>query len=242
MRKLRIIVIWALLLALLLAACDGDDGDSDADSGPETAPTAETTGDESGAPDAEGGAATGFDPGGTGITLGGQPGAGGDSGLPGCSDPDDEECPAALQMALDGEATADGVTVNYPARYFNALAGDDAPEDVLIRIEPSENNRYAERAIFDIYFAESVATALETLEDPETVAWTTESLAGQIGVSKDAEQEPPVNTAIGAFEAPDGRAITVKLTTTGKYGWDLWSLVYRDMLETLAVAAPADAG
>ena len=58
---------------------------------------------------------------------------------------------------------------------------------------------------------------------------------GTIGVVKDDTQDPPVNTTIGAFGTKDGRAIVLKLITTGQYGWDLYSQLYQDMLNTLTV-------
>ncbi len=155
--------------------------------------------------------------------------------LPGCSDPNDEECPAALQLTLDGEASADGVHINYPARYFDARTGADAPDDVLIAIEPSERNKYDERAVFEVYWAQSVEDAISVLDKPESATWQTDTLHGVIAVSKDATQDPPLTTTIGAMTTPDGRVLVLKLTTTGKYGWDLWSGVYEDMLGTLNV-------
>ena len=53
---------------------------------------------------------------------------------------------------------------------------------------------------------------------------------------KDPTQDPPVNTTIGAFALPDGRAIVLKAITTGKYGWDLYTRLYEDMLNSLAVS------
>ncbi len=155
--------------------------------------------------------------------------------LPGCSDPSDEECPAALRLTLDGEASADSVHINYPARYFVARSGADAPENVLIVIEPSERNKYDERAVFELYWADSVEAAVSALDSPESAQWQTDTLQGVIAVSKDTTQDPPVTTTIGAMRAPDGRVIVLKLTTTGKYGWDLWSRVYDDMLASLRV-------
>lgn len=154
------------------------------------------------------------------------------SGLPGCSDPDDEACPMPLVMDLDGEIAAGGISLRYPARYFNVTVGEG---DVLLTIAPSENNKFAERAVFEAYFAESVDAALAVLIEPETADWTAAGLSGKIGVVRDETQDPPVNTTIGAFALADGRAVVLKLTSTGKYGWDLWLQVYVAMLETLTV-------
>jgi len=171
-----------------------------------------------------------------GVSLGGSTGlnpAQAISGLPGCSDPDDEACPMPLVMDLDGEIAAGGISLRYPARYFNVTVGEG---NVPLTIAPSENNKFAERAVFEAYFAESVDAALAALTEPETADWTAGDLTGKIGVVRDETQDPPVNTTIGAFALADGRAIVLKLTTTGKYGWDLWSQVYVSMLETLAVS------
>ncbi len=212
---------WVALLLLVLgaAACG-----SDSDRPPSTAePTAET-GSSSGGVSLEGG---------LGLNVG--TGGGIVSGLPGCADPSDDECPMPLIMDLDGEIAAGGLSLRYPERYFDAAPGEG---DILITISPSENNRFAERAVFEASFAESVEAALAALAEPETAEWTAGALSGTIGVVRDEAQDPPVNTTIGAFALDDGRAVVLALTTTGKYGWDLWSQVYASMLDTLAVSAP----
>ena len=221
-KKGRLWVVMWVVLAVGLVAC-GADGSEDEAVPP--SPTAEA---------AENGGAS--------LNLSGPSlavGTGGDAEdgtqLPGCSDPNDEECPAALQLPLDGEASAEGVHINYPARYFDARTGDDAPSGVLIVIEPSERNKYDERAVFEVYWASSVEEATSALDAPESAAWQTDTLQGVIAVSKDTTQDPPLTTTIGAMAAPDGRVVVLKLTTTGKYGWDLWSRVYEDMLNTLTV-------
>lgn len=218
-------VKWTVVLALLLAlalglvACGGDDDDSD-----------------TATPEPTEGASGAFSPDAPSLSLGAD--LTGESALPGCSDPDDDECPAALLMELDGEVSAGGVTINYPARYFDALTGEQSP-DALIQIVPSENNRYAEVAVFSVLLVDSPATALDILADPETAEWTTDTLTGTIAVGKDATLDPPVNTTVGAFTAEDGRGVVFELVTTGKYGWDLWSRVYESMLQSL-VLAPAE--
>ena len=213
--------LWTLLLIVMLsAAACGNDGDKPANT-PE--PTAET-GTPSGGLSLEGG---------VGLNVGA--GGGIASGLPGCADPSDEECPIPLVMDLDGEIAADGVSVRYPDRYFDAAPGEGA---VLFTITPSENNRFAERAVFEARFAESVEAALAALTEPETAEWAAGALAGTISVVRDEAQDPPVSTTVGAFALDDGRAVVLTLTTTGKYGWDLWSQVYVAMLDTLAVSAP----
>lgn len=227
--KWLVVITLLLVLALALAACGGDDDDTgnNASDNAETAseePTAETDGS---------GSAVGFSPSGPSISLGADLSGGSD--LPGCSDPDDEECPAALVMDLDGEASAGGVTINFPARYFDALTGADASDGALIQIVPSENNKYAESANFAVLLVDSLEGTFDGLVEPESAEWTTDTLTGTIMVSKDAEQDPPANRTVGAFETADGRAVLLTLDTTGKYGWDLWAQVYVTMLDTLVV-------
>ncbi len=222
MGKLSRVSVWAMLLVMVLgAAACGSNGDD------EPASTAEPTTD------------TGSPPGGVsldgGLGLNLNVGGGSASGLPGCADPNDDECPLPLVMDLDGEIAAGGVSLRYPDRYFDAAPGEG---DVLFTITPSENNKFAERAVFEAHFAESVEAALAALTEPETVEWTAGALSGMIGVARDETQDPPVNTTVGAFALEDGRAVVLTLTTTGKYGWDLWSQVYASMLDTLAVSAP----
>lgn len=214
--------LWAMLLVIALgAAACGSDGDE------ESASTAEPTADAGSPP---GGVSL---DGGLGLNL--DTGGGSASGLPGCADPNDDECPLPLVMDLDGEIAAGGVSVRYPDRYFDAAPGEG---DVLFTITPSENNRFAEHAVFEAAFAESVEAALAVLAEPETAEWTAGALSGTIGVVRDETQDPPVNTTVGAFALEDGRAVVLTLTTTGKYGWDLWSQIYASMLDTLAVSAP----
>lgn len=211
-----------LIVVVLLAGCGGDDHD----------------GHSSATPTASGG----FNPGaGTDLNLGSPAGspASSDNQMPGCSDPDSDECPVPLEMELDGEASAGGVTMRYPARYFTATTHEDAaPGSPLIELAPSENNRFQERADFAVYFDESEAAALAELTAPETGPWTGASWSGTIGVSKDEAQTPQVNTAIGAFGLESGNVIVLKAVTTEKYGWDLWSRVYAAMLDTITVTAP----
>jgi len=226
MKKWTILVIFAAL-ALILAACGGDD---DNGNGGNAAPTEEATAE---ATEAAGAPSLDAAP----DLAGGLSGGPGDERqLPGCSDPDSDECPAPLDMPLDGEASFEGVSINYPSRYFDAAVGDEAGGDALIAITPSENYRFEEQAAFQVYFAESVDAALADLVDPDTAEWTAGALEGTIGVARDAAQEPQQATTIGAFALPDGRAIVLKAETTGQYGWDLFSRVYDDMLQTLTVA------
>lgn len=232
--KWMVLVTVLLVLVLALAACGGDDdggdnNDNDADDTTQT-PTGDAT--------VESGDATessGFNPGAASFDLGANLG-GEDSGLPGCSDPDDDACPAALVMDLDGEVSAGGVTINYPARYFDALTGTQSP-DALIQIVPSENNRYSETAVFSVILTESVDIdeMISRMVEPDIAEWSTDTLTGKIAVSKDAEQDPPVATTIGAFETEDGRGVVITLGTTGKYGWDLWAKVYASMLDSIVV-------
>lgn len=215
--------VWLMTIgiaALSMAACGKDSDGRATATQPPTQPAATLPGN----PLASGGlsleAGTGLNP-----SLA--------SGLPGCSDPDDEACPVPLMMDLDGEITAAGITVRYPARYFDAAPAEG---DIVLTITPSQNNRFAERAVFAAYFAESVDAALATLDEPESADWQAGDLTGKIGVTRDQTQDPPVNTTIGAFALADGRAVVLRLTTTGKYGWDLWSQVYAAMLDTLTVS------
>jgi hypothetical protein len=159
-------------------------------------------------------------------TIGGQ--------MPGCSDPSSTDCPVPLSLDLDGEITAGSVTIRYPTRYFNATTPTSG--DILIEITPSENNKFPDKGTFQVYYADSVKAALAELTDPITAEWQTQTLMGTIGVVKDDTQDPPVNTTIGAFGTKDGRAIVLKVITTGQYGWDLYSQLYQDMLDTLTVS------
>ncbi len=234
MRKTWIILLALLLaLALGLAACGGDDDDSN---GTDSATNGDATNGDAANDDSGAG---GFNPGGADVSFGADLGA--DSDLPGCADPDDEECPAALDMPLDGEAVAEGVQISYPDRYFDALTGDDvledAPPGTLIQIVPSENNRYAETAVFSLYFGDSVAGAVAALAESDAADWTTETLTGTIAVHRDETLDPPVNRTIGAFEDDAGRVVVLELVTTGKYGWDLWARVYTAMLDSVVLAA-----
>jgi hypothetical protein len=216
------VLMLALSVALVaaLAACGDDDGDDDADA----ADTPESAADATAAVAAPDGGVT-FDPG---------PGLGPDfDGGPGCSDPNDDECPMPLQLDLDGQVDAGGVSIRYAQRYFDASTGEADP---LISIVPSERNRFEETANFEVYFADSVGSATAGLVDPQTADWSTETLTGTIGVMRDASQDPPVNTAIGSFPLEDGRVLVFELVSTGKYGWDLYATLYASMLDTLTVA------
>jgi hypothetical protein len=155
------------------------------------------------------------------------------SQMPGCSDPSSTDCPVPLSLDLDGEITAGSVTIRYPTRYFNATTPTSG--DILIEIAPSENNKFPDKGTFQVYYADSVKAALAGLTDPITAEWQTQTLMGTIGVVKDDTQDPPVNTTIGAFGLKDGRAIVLEVITTGQYGWDLYSQLYQDMLDTLTV-------
>lgn len=221
-----------IALMLILVACGGDDKD---DGGSDAADNSASATEESGAGPAVLSGAPEV-PSGPSLTLNT-----GGGGLPGCNDPDDTECPLPLELDLDGEITADGVTLAYPMRYLAAVTGDEALEDVLIQITPNERYTFQEQATFQVYFAASVETALAELTAPLITEWSADHLPeGTIAVVKDRSVDPPVNTAIGAFPVPDdpaGRVIVLKLVTTGKYGWDLFSLTYEQMLDSLIVTA-----
>jgi hypothetical protein len=219
----RLTQVWLLvglaILSLGLAACGGKSKDK-ASSTPEPSSTPQT-----------GGA---FNPGSVGPDL--SVDLSGGSGLPGCNDPNDTECPSPVVMTLDQAASAGGVTIRYPARYFDAATNSGPVGTVLIEITPSENNKYEDTATFQVYFAESIDGALAELQDPETGTWSNDTLSGTVGVVKDRTQDPPVNTTIGAFTISDGRVIVLKAVTTGQYGWNLWARVYEDMLNSLSVS------
>jgi hypothetical protein len=215
MRSLKWVVMACVFLALIVAACGGEDDQNNTDDAPATEAVAPAL-------------STGPD-----LNLGG-PEATSENQMPGCSDPDSTDCPIPLEMDLDATVSGGGVTVSYPDRYFDAITANDG---VLITITPSENNRYDQRAEFEIYFADSVEDALAGLTDPVTGDWSNDTLDGTVGVVRDDTQDPPLNTTIGAFNLADGRTIVMKATTTGQYGWDLWSQVYEDILNTLVVTA-----
>ncbi len=223
MRKSKWILLLAGLLVFALAACSSSDKK---DNTPAT-PTVESAGP-----------GMGLDTTGPGLNTGGDstPDSSAVIGdqMPGCSDPSDTECPVPLALDLDGEATAGGVTIRYPTRYFDAATPTSG--DILIEITPSERNKFPEKATFQVYYADTVKAALAELTDPITAPWQTQTLSGTIGVVKDDTQDPQVNTTIGAFALADGRAVVLKAITTGKYGWDLHSQLYEDMLTSLTVS------
>jgi hypothetical protein len=225
MRRGAWLLVGMIIAAWVVTACGSDSKKSDPTPEPSATPAATS---------AE------FSPGGTGLSLGTgsdlapTPATGAlSSGMPGCSDPNSDECPTPLTLDLDAAASAGGASLSYPSRYFDAATADSG---TLITITPSERNKFEDRATFEVYFADSVDAALSVLTDPDTAPWTVGDWQGTIGVSKDTTQDPPVNTTIGAFALADGRAIVLKATTTGQYGWDLWALVYESMLNTLAVS------
>jgi hypothetical protein len=211
----------ALLMVLMLAAC-GNDDDNDNQAGDRTAeptvaltPFSETTpGSFDAGPDLE-------------VTIGG--------GLPGCNDPNDTECPAPLDLDLDGELSAEGITIHYPTRYFTVTTPNDNTAGVPIEIAPNEDYPFEQEAVFQVFFTETVEQALSELTDPLTAEWDTGTLTGTIGVVKDQEQDPPINTIVGAFPVENNRVVVLRLVVDGKYGWDLFSRTYARMLESLAV-------
>lgn len=220
------------LLVVALAACGGDEDKKDT---PTDAPTIEAT--------ANGGAIS-LNPPGPSLDLSG--GSDVESAttlgqqMPGCSDADSDECPAPVDLPMQGDAdqiAVDGVSLRYPSRYFDAASGSDAPEGVLVELTPSANNKYAQRVIFQVYFADSEASALAPLTDPETVAWSTDALAGTIAVTRDDEADPPASVTIGAFPLADGRVIVLRADATGQYSWDLWVRVYENILNSLTVTS-----
>jgi hypothetical protein len=161
--------------------------------------------------------------------------------LPGCSDPDAGNCPAPVNLPLSEQASGDGITVSYLSRYF--ALDEDAPDGVAIRIISGERFPFEQQAEFDIYRAESVESAIATIEVTDSGEWTpTQGWNGTIAVQKDTTQTPQVNTSIGAFELPDGGAIVLRAVTTGEYGWDVWAVIYELMLNSLVVEPAGAAG
>jgi hypothetical protein len=229
----------ALVLIMALAACGGDDNDNDngdANQDDSPTPTAETDAaagtpqlDLNLGPQLEVGGAADSEPAEAGLV----------GRLPGCSDPDAEDCPSPVNLPLDEQATGDGITVSYLSRYF--APAEDTPDDVAIRIVPGERFPFQEQAEFDVYRADSVESAISVIEATDSGEWTSgQGWNGTIAVQKDNSQDPQVNTSIGAFELPDGGVIVLRAVTTGQYGWDLWSVIYEQMLNSLVVE-PADA-
>lgn len=226
----------ALALTLALAACSSEDDNETAQ--PSPPPTDESA--------AETDAATpqlDLDLG-PGLALGGgdseasEPALAGR--LPGCDEGDSEDCPSPVNLPLDAQTSKDGITVSYLSRYFSI---DEAPpDDVAIRIVPGERFPFDQRAEFELYRADSVESAIAEIEATASGAWTSaQGWEGTIAVQKDDTQDPQVNTSIGAFELPDGGVIVLRAVTTGQYGWDLWSVIYESMLNSLVVEAPGAA-
>ena len=211
MRKSLSLLI--ILLALALAACGGDNAKDQA-AGSATPTAAEPSPTD-----------TGSD---TGIGVG-------EREMPGCSDPSSADCPVPLDLPLDGDVSAAGVHLVYASRYFDATTSED-PTGVVIEIVPSERNKFQDKATFQVYFADSIDAALADLQDPDSADWSTPTLTGTIGVVHDETQDPRVTTTIGAFGLDDGRAVVLKAVTTGQYGWDLYSVLYEQMLDSLTVA------
>jgi len=213
--------IWGAVLLVVLAACGGD-GDKDKNTEPTVSSGTSTT--------------PGFTPGG-GIGLNvGAPGS--SSGLPGCSDPSDTECPAPLDLDLDAQVSNGGIQLSYPSRYFVAQTSDENTDGVPIELVPSERFNWSSQAVFQAYFTSSIDQALSELQDPITGEWSGTVLSGTIGVVKDQSQDPPVNTTVGAFPLEDGRVFVLRLQTTGKYGWDLFSEVYAAIANSIQFVEP----
>lgn len=226
-------LVIALALAVTLAACGNDEKVSPTPT-PEPVSGAQT-------PQLNLNAGPGLALGSAGDGGGeGEPGMAGR--LPGCSDGDAEDCPAPVSLPLDAETSADGIAISYLSRYFEAAA--DAPEGVAIRIAPNAKFPFADNlATFDVYRAGTVESAVAAIKPSDSGAWTSaQGWEGIIAVEKDEAQDPQTNISIGAFALPDGGAIVLKAVTTGKYGWDLWSVIYEQMLNSLVVEAPGASG
>lgn len=235
LNKRALVLALLLTLSLLLVACGDDDKDESPTPTTESTPTVEAAD-----PTAETTEPTPV----AGLNLDGgvgnlDTGSGLDpvSNLPGCSDPDAEDCPVPLDVPLDGEAVAGDVTLPYVARYFDATTTPDAAEgEALIEIVPSERNKFEFKGTFTVYFAESIDAALAELVEPEITEWSTDTLTGKVGVSRDESGDEVLTTSIGAFETADGRVIVLKAVTTGKFGWDFHVILYEKMLAGLTVA------
>ncbi len=213
--------IWGAVLLLALAACGGDD---DKNKDKSTEPTVSST-------------TPGFNAGGgVGLNVG-VPGS--SSGLPGCSDPSDTACPAPLDLDLDAQVADSGIQLSYPSRYFVAQTSGENTDGVPVELVPSERFNWSSQAVFQAYFADFVDQALSELQDPITGEWSGTVLSGTVGVVKDQSQDPPVNTTVGAFPLEDGRVFVLRLQTTGKYGWDLFSEVYAAIANSVQFVSPA---
>ena len=162
---------------LLLAACGGEDDTPPVPTSPATAEVAAPAGglDLNTGPDLD-------------LNLNLNSG----TQLPGCSDPDSEDCPAPVQMQLDGTASHAGITIRYPSRYFTALVGDENPQGIPLQVEPNENFAYENEVVFQVYYEPSMEQALSSLDDPISAPWTAQQIGeGTIAVQKDETQEPP---------------------------------------------------
>lgn len=233
----------ALVMIMALAACGGDTSDENGNvgenQGAAPTPTAEEAGASVGTPQFGVSLAPQLQLGGANDSAPGEPPLAGR--LPGCSDPDGEDCPSPVNLPLDAQASGDGITVSYLSRYF--APAEDAPNDVAIRIVPGERFPFEQQAEFDVYRAESVESAVSTIEATDSGEWTSgQGWTGIIAVQKDTAQDPQVNTSVGAFELPDGGAIVLRAVTTGEYGWDLWAVIYELMLNSLVVEPAGAAG
>ncbi|HEX3050629.1 MAG TPA: hypothetical protein VHP83_08245 [Aggregatilineaceae bacterium] len=223
MRKLGIVLLVGLVL--VMAACGDKDEDKDKNNKDAKTPAA-TVGD--GGENGDNSTNSGeFDPAAPSLNV--------QSGtlLPGCNDPDATECPQPLNLPLDSSVNVDGVQVSYPGQYFVA-SGEMPPVELTV----AENYPFDERATFEISFVEAMDDGLAELNELEgeleSADWNTaQGLIGKIGVVKLAELDPPVNTTVGVFLLPDGRYFKLRLETTGKYGWDLYSVTFQRMLDTL---------
>lgn len=222
-------VALAMVLVAGLAACSGDQDDP-----PTPTPSAEP-----------GASAPPLDLStGPGLSLGGADSPAAGMGLvgrlPGCSGEDAEDCPAPVNLPLDAEASAGDITVSYLSRYFEPATAP--PDGVAIRIVPNERFPFEQQATFDVYRAASVESAVGAIEATDSGPWTSaQGWDGIIAVQRDGSQDPPVNTSIGAFALPDGQALVLRAVTTGQYGWDVWSVIYEQMLNSLVVGAAGPA-
>ncbi len=224
--------LWVMVLVVVMALAACGDKDEDKEKDNKKAPTATVDNGDNSTNSDNSGSSGEFNPVAPSLNV-----QSGQSGvlLPGCSDSDATECPQPLILPMDVSVNVDGVLVAYPEQYFVAN-GETAPVELTV----AENYPFDEQATFEISFVESMDDGLAELNELEgeleSVDWNTaQGLIGKIGVVKQAELDPPVNVTVGVFLLPDGRYFKLRLETTGKYGWDLYSLIFQQMLDTLVV-------
>jgi len=218
----------ALLLTALLAACGDDEKDTSTTTPAQTA-AAPVLGSAPSLPAAPG------------LNVGAPGGEAGTEGeerkLPGCADPNAEECPSPLPPALDATASAQGVQVDYYSRYWEAITSDSAGDPAIV-IRPSEANKFALKGVFTVRFASSAEAVLADLPEAEQSIWTAANLGkGTVATVVDDSAAPPRATVYGVFPLEDGRALVFEMDATGQYSLDFHHDVYAAMLDSLKLDA-----